>query len=96
MMSNFLMKANQITAIGVSVIALGVIIAGIIYVNKQNQRILNIYESCISSETNKGKLQLLKRSQDGFFAARKVIKECLSSYGINKPDEYFIREFEHE
>ena len=90
------MKVNQIKVIGVSVIAFVVIISGNIYVNKQNQRKLNIYESCISSETNKGKLQLLKRSQDGFFAARKVIKECLSSYGINKADEDLILEFEHE
>ena len=90
------MKANQITAIGVSIIALGVIIAGGIYINKKRfYRIMDIYYGCMSEETTKGKLYKLTKRQDGFLASRKVLKKCLSSYGIDKPDEYFIKQFEH-
>ena len=38
------MKANQITAIGVSIIAIGVIIGGALYVNKERfYRNMDIY-----------------------------------------------------
>ena len=87
---------NQITAIGVSIIALGVIIGGAIYANKKReQRIINTYYSCMSGVTIKEKLYELKRRQDGLFAARKVLKVCLSSYGIDEPDENLIRQFEY-
>ena len=90
------MKANQITAIGVSIIALGVIIAGGIYINKKRfYRNMDIYYNCISEETIKGKLYRSTKRQDGFLASRKVLKKCLSSYGLDKPDEYFIKDFEH-
>ncbi len=90
------MKANQITAMGVSIIAIGVIIGGALYVNKERfYRNMDIYNDCMSEETTKGKLYKLTKRQDGFLAARKVLKECLSSYGIDKPDEYFIKQFEH-
>ena len=90
------MNANQITAIGVSIIALGVIIAGGIYINKKRfYRNMDIYYNCISEETIKGKLYRSTKRQDGFLASRKVLKKCLSSYGLDKPDEYFIKDFEH-
>ena len=57
--------------------------------------IMDIYYDWMSEETTKGKLYKLTKRQDGFLAARKVLKECLSSYGIDKPDEYFIKQFEH-
>ena len=90
------MKTNQITAIGVSVIAIGVIIGGAIYANKQREkRIINTYYSCMTGVTIKGKLYELTRKQDGLFAARKVLEECLSSYGIDEPNENLIRQFEY-
>ena len=90
------MNANQITAIVVSIITMGVIISGALYINRQRfYRIMDIYRGCMSEDTTKGKLYKLTRRQDGFLAARKVLKECLSSYGIDKPDEYFIKQFEH-
>ena len=90
------MKANKITVIGVSIIALGVIIAVGISVNKERfYRIMDIYYGCMSEETTKGKLYKLTKRQDGFLASRKVLNECLSSYGIDEPDEYFIKQFDH-
>ena len=94
------MKTNQITAIGVSVIAVGVIIGGAIYFNKEtsrkkNQEIINTYYSCMTGVTTRGELYELTRRLDGKFAAREVLYECLKDYGIDTPNESLIRQFEY-
>jgi len=94
------MKTNQITAIGVSIIAIGVIIGGAIYFSKEtsrkkNQEIINTYYSCMTGVTTRGKLYELTRRMDGKFAARKVLYECLKDYGIDEPNETLIRQFEY-
>ena len=91
-----MIKNIKKSALGVSIIAIGVIIGGALYVNKERfYRDMDIYYGCMSEETTKGKLYKLTKRQDGFLASRKVLKKCLSSYGIDKPDEYFIKQFEH-
>ena len=97
------MKANQITAIGVSIIALGVIIAGGIYVNKEREQTIikkeqetrNIYYSCMSSVTTIGETYTLQRKLGRFEESRKTLERCLSRYGITEPDEYLIRQFQY-
>ena len=102
------MKANQITAIGVSIIALGVIIAGGIYVNKEReQKIINterqkeqetrnIYYTCMlgSDETLYGELYQMQRQNGNFSGARETLESCLKSYGITEPDQYYINQFQ--
>ena len=88
------MKANQITAIGVSIIAIGAIFGVATYLNKQReQRIINTYYSCMSNVTSSGRLYGLQRENGAFFQARKTLEGCLSRYGITEPDEYLIRQF---
>ena len=102
------MKANQITAIGVSIIALGVIIAGGIYVNKEReQKIINterqkeqetrnIYYTCMTDldGTLTGRLYQMQRQNGNFSGARETLERCLKSYGITEPDQYYINQFQ--
>ena len=90
------MKANQITAIGVSIIAIGAIFGVATYVNKQReQRIINTYYSCMSNVTTSGQLYVLQRRAGKFAEAKKTLESCLSRYGITKPNEYLIRQFQY-
>ena len=90
------MKANQITAIGVSIIAIGAIFGVVTYLNKQReQRIINIYYSCMSKQTTTGSLYLAQRANGKFSESRKTLERCLRNYGITEPNESLIRYFEY-
>ena len=95
------MKANQITAIGVSIIALGVIIAGGIYVNKEREQTIikkeqetrNIYSTCMNDETLTGRLYQIQKQNDNFAGALETIERCLKRNGITELDEYYLKLF---
>ena len=90
------MKANQITAIGVSIIAIGAIFGVVTYLNKQKeQRTINIYYSCMSKVTTLGNTYTLQRSLGRFKESRKTLERCLSNYGITEPNESLIKYFEY-
>ena len=95
------MKANQITFIGVSIIAIGGIFGAIFgvtrtYINNQReQRIINSYNSCMSDVTTSGQLYFLQRKAGEFAEATKTLKICLSRYGISEPNESLIRQFQY-
>ena len=97
------MKANQITAIGVSIIALGVIIAGGIYVNKEREQTIikkeqetrNIYYTCMTDldGTLTGRLYQMQRQNGNFSGAMETLERCLKRYGITEVDEYYLNLF---
>ena len=96
------MKANQITAIGVSIIALGVIIAGGIYFNKEREQTIikkeqetrNIYSTCMTDDvTLTGRLYQLQRQNGNWSGALETLERCLKKYGITELDENYLKLF---
>ena len=96
------MKANQITAIGVSIIALGVIIAGGIYVNKEKEQTIikkeqetrNIYYTCMTDDvTLTGRLYQIQRQNGNWSGALETLERCLKKYGITELDENYLKLF---